>query len=230
MKYTHILMDLDKTVFDFDYAERAAFFMLCSRYGIKADEDIYLLYKGINDQRWKQYEDGLIDKDEVLVLRFKDFFTKVGMTSKDFDSISEDYIDLLIENTKLYEGAEEILNRLGRRFVLDAITNASTDIQMRKLKITGTENMFHKLFISEQIGFPKPAKEFFDYIFSYYGNVPRENFLVVGDSLSADIKGACLSGIDSVWLSYKRPLTGIFKPSYIVENIKDLSLFFKEDI
>ena len=230
MKYTHILMDLDGTVFDFDYAEKAAFFALCREYSIEADERMYLFYKKANARRWKQYEDGLLQKEDILRLRFADFFDEFNIKNIDIHIFSNRYIDLLVDNTKVFDGVKEVLANIGSEYVLDAVTNATVDAQKRKLKITGTENVFHKLFISEEIGFPKPSKEFFAAIFDCCNDVAKENFLVVGDSLTADIKGACQSGIDSVWISFKRPLIGDFKPTYIIERVNDLYLFLKEDI
>lgn len=230
MKYTHILMDLDGTVFDFDHAEKAAFFALCKEYNIDADEEMYLFYKKANAKRWRQYEEGILPKEDILKLRFVDFLDEFGIQNIEADIFSKRYIDLLVENTKVFDGAREVLSKIKDEYILDAVTNATVDAQERKLCVTDMKDMFHKLFISGQIGYPKPAKEFFEAVFDFYKDIPKENFLVVGDSLTADIKGACQSGIDSVWISFKRPLTGDVKPTFIIEKINDLYLLLKEAI
>lgn len=41
--------------------------------------------------------------------------------------------------------------------------------------------IFDRLFISSEIGFKKPEKEFFDYIMKYIGNIKKEEILFWDD-------------------------------------------------
>ena len=50
----------------------------------------------------------------------------------------------------------------------------------------------------------------------------------MGDSLSADIKGACQSGLDSVWIKTDQEFSGDYKPTYIIDNINELSKLLEE--
>ena len=228
MQFTHILMDLDGTVFDFDYAEKAAFKDLCREYSIEYTEERYIFYQKVNDFRWKQLELGLISKDEVMYNRFEEFLSVYGIDG-DSREMSRRFIELLVINTKPFDGAAETLKKLSERFVLDASTNASLDIQQAKLKSAGMEGIFHKLFVSEDMGFPKPARQFFDFIFSYYKGVPKEEFLLVGDSPSADIKGACDCGIKSVWVKNHKDYKGEAKPDFVIETLSDIENILREE-
>ena len=59
------------------------------------------------------------------------------------------------------------------------------------------------VFISVEIGFNKPQKEYFDYVLEHIEEKDKTKILVVGDSLSSDIAGAENSGLDSCWVNRK---------------------------
>ena len=48
--------------------------------------------------------------------------------------------------------------------------------------------------------FPKnPEQEYFDYCFEKMGRNDVENMLIIGDSLTSDIRGGNNVGIDTLW-------------------------------
>ncbi|MGQ0515004.1 HAD hydrolase-like protein, partial [Bacillus sp. D-CC] len=63
----------------------------------------------------------------------------------------------------------------------------------------------------------KPMKEYFDYVFERIPNFAPEEGLIIGDSLSADIKGGYVAGIDTCWFNPERELNdGGIIPTYEV--------------
>ena len=46
-------------------------------------------------------------------------------------------------------------------------------------------------------------KEYFDYVFERIPNFAPEEGLIIGDSLSADIKDGYVAGIDTCWFNPK---------------------------
>jgi 2-haloacid dehalogenase len=44
-------------------------------------------------------------------------------------------------------------------------------------------------------------KEFFDYVFARISNFDPQQALIIGDSLSSDIKGGQLAGMDTCWFN-----------------------------
>ena len=223
------MIDLDGTVFNFPLAERRAFMALCEEFNIDFSEDKYLFYEKANKKRWQQYEMGLLKKEDILLLRFKDFLDEYHI-DLDCKEPAKRYMDLLPENSIPFEGMKDFLYDIKKRYEVAAVTNGGTYPQKKKLKLNNMEDCFHHLFISEEIGFPKPKQEFFDAVFSYYKDVPRENFLLIGDSLTSDIKGANLSGIKSLWLSFGNEPDSYAEPDYIVKSPGDLYSFLKEEI
>ncbi len=61
---------------------------------------------------------------------------------------------------------------------------------------------------SEDAGYQKPHQGFFKYAFSVCGQPDKDKAIIVGDSLSADIKGGADFGITTCW----------YNPAGIVEN------------
>ena len=58
MTYTHLLFDLDGTLFDFDAGETYAFHKVCDTFHISYSDEVLSLYQRINLSYWKAYERG----------------------------------------------------------------------------------------------------------------------------------------------------------------------------
>ena len=55
------------------------------------------------------------------------------------------------------------------------------------------------VFVSDRTGYKKPNKEFFDYCFSNMDGATKSQTVMIGDSLTADVKGGNDYGIITVW-------------------------------
>lgn len=55
------------------------------------------------------------------------------------------------------------------------------------------------LFDYDEIGFAKPAAEFFDIAFKEMGDPARKDVMIIGDSLTSDMAGGIEYGIDTCW-------------------------------
>lgn len=74
--------------------------------------------------------------------------------------------------------------------------------QRQRLAGANLNHFFEEIFISEEIGVEKPDPFFFQYIFETLNSHNNDEYLMIGDSLSSDIKGAKNVGIDSVWYNF----------------------------
>ena len=54
---------------------------------------------------------------------------------------------------------------------------------------------FDEIFISQSIGYDKPSKEYFEKCFSMIPEFSKDEAIIIGDSLSSDIKGGINAGI-----------------------------------
>lgn len=64
---------------------------------------------------------------------------------------------------------------------------------------SAVRDCFPFLFISEELGYQKPQREFFDEVLREMSIPDPGRAVVVGDSLAADILGAINAGLDSIW-------------------------------
>lgn len=194
-----VLFDLDDTIFDFQKAEKLAFYETMNQAGLKADEVHQSLYSKINGQMWKMLEQNLITKEELKVRRFKDFL-EASHQQYDPVHLKELFQASLGSQGCLIAGAEELLRDLSSRYDLYAATNGITQIQQGRIKKSGIDVYFKKFYISESMNCKKPEKIFFEKI-SADLKVPCDEFVLVGDSLTADIAGGRNAGVKKIWFN-----------------------------
>ena len=79
------------------------------------------------------------------------------------------------------------------------------------------------IFISEKMGIHKPDKRFVNLALDRLGVTNREKVLVIGDSLSADVKCGLDAGLDTCWCNFKnQENTTNLKPTYTVQGFEEL--------
>ena len=111
-----------------------------------------------------------------------------------------DHIDALGSSAILLPGALPLcrsLRQAGHRLYL--ITNAVAAVQSRRFAASAIAPYFEDVFISDTVGCGKPQKAYFDHIFQAVPGLRRDNCLVIGDSLSSDIRGANNAGLPCCW-------------------------------
>ena len=200
MRYTTVLFDADGTLFDFALCEREALVLACRKNSVSIDEEGIKLYSKINEACWKALERGEIDKESLRVKRFEDFGRAYGF-SCDFDKLSREYTDYLAEQSFLIDGAEEMLASLCGKCRMYIITNGIEYVQKSRFARSPINKFFERLFISGEIGYEKPDIRFFDAVKREIPDFDAEKTLVVGDSLTSDMKGGINAGLDCCFYS-----------------------------
>jgi 2-haloacid dehalogenase len=221
-KYKTLLFDVDDTLLDFGAAEKLALQLLFEEQNIPLTSEVEEQYKKINQGLWRRFEAGELDRDEVVNTRFSILFNEYG---KEMDGIllEKNYRSYLEQGHQLVDGAFVLISELHNDFDLYVVTNGVSKTQDKRLRDSGLFPLFRNIFVSEDTGYQKPMKEFFDYVFSRIPNFRVEEALIIGDSLSADIKGGELAGMDTCWFNpnMKHNHTNI-KPSYQIHNLEEL--------
>ena len=82
-------------------------------------------------------------------------------------------------------------------------------------------NYFSHLYFSEDIGFSKPDKHFYDSVFSSL-NIKKELCLAIGDDFIDDIQGAINYGINAVWINRKKNKNYFNKRDYFFNEVNTL--------
>jgi len=201
-KYTTILFDADATLFDFKRSEHDAVIDCLAFAGLPTTEDVVEKYSEINDGYWKKLERREVTKAELFVARWRDTVNYYGF---DFDAqvIADKYPEKLAERGYLIDGAEEICKTLYGRYRLYIVTNGFAKVQHRRFDNSPLRRYFEDMFISEEVGAEKPSLEYFEAVFSKIPDFDKEKTIIIGDSLTSDIKGGIIAGIDTCWYNPK---------------------------
>ncbi len=197
-QFQTLLFDADNTLFDFTAGERIALEKAFLQHGYLLNEEIRSIYERINVGLWKKYEQGLLDRKTVIYSRFGLLFKEIGI---DDDGIRfEDvYQELLGQQHIFIPNAKEVVEYLHSHYDLYIVTNGVTSTQMRRLKDSGLDRYMKQIFVSEATGYQKPMKEYFDYCFERIPGFEADKALIIGDSLTSDIKGGNNAGIKTCW-------------------------------
>ncbi len=224
-KYKTLLFDADMTLFDFDTAETEAFYVTMKKNRIYCGEKELIRYKEINASLWERLARCEIDQADIQRLRFAIFLKELDSKYTDADGIrvNEDYRNALAEESVLLDGAKELCAALSEKYEMYIVTNGITVIQRKRFDNSEIKQYFKGIFISEEIGIQKPKREYFDYVFSHIGEEKRDGALLIGDSLSSDIKGANICGIDCIWYNAsEKAAPDDIKPTYIAGSYGDI--------
>ena len=221
MNYRFLLLDADDTLFDFQTAEARALkaAMLADHKEYK--EEYLPVYSSINLALWKQLELGEVTKAQLQRLRFERFYAKIGMPG-DSENVRRLYPEKLGEQGILLPGAMELVQELSRTRQLYLVTNGMEAIQRNRLRHSGLLPYLRGVFISEVIGVPKPQKAFFDAVAKEIPGYEREQVLLIGDSLTSDMRGGVNAGVDTCWYNAKgEPNNTEVCPTYEVKNYEE---------
>lgn len=225
--YKYLLWDVDGTVLNFLAAEAYAIRFLFGKYNLgECNDEMLKTYSEINTKYWKMLERGELTKPEILVGRFREFFGIIGADTTIAESFNRDYQVTLGDHIEFVDGAKEMLLSQKGKYVIAAVTNGTKVAQEKKLRLSGLNDIFDDVFISEDIGAEKPNKDFFDYVFKKLGITDKSQVLIIGDSLTSDIKGGNVAGIDTCWFnpSHSPNSLGV-SVTYEIDKLSDLKSF-----
>lgn len=220
-----VLWDVDATLLNFERAEEAGIRGCFERYHLgECTDEMLEAYKRTNRGYWEMMERGEIEKPVLLVKRFEDFLSAYGLDVSVAAGVNALYQVLLGDTVVFYDHALETVQALKGKVLQCAVTNGTKVAQDRKLKNSGLEKEFDHIFISEVVGMEKPNKGFFDAVFAEIGEYSGDEVLIVGDSLTSDIRGGVNAGIKTCWFNPKGVAnTSNLKPDYEIRDLEEVS-------
>ena len=222
-----LFLDLDDTILDFHKAERIALSKTIRAFGIEPTEEVLNLYHEINDWHWKQLELGKLTRPEVLVQRFAVLFEKLGREG-DPAACTEAYAKNLAIGHYFLPGAEEAVMNLHKKYRLFLASNGTASVQKGRMTSANLYRFFEKAFVSQEIGHNKPSKAYFDACFAQIPGFDPAKAMIVGDSLTSDIRGGINAGIKTVWVNPGHKPCGDIKPDYEIEALSRLEGLLEE--
>lgn len=222
MSIKHLFLDLDDTILDFHKAERIAIARTFESFGLEPTEAVLARYHVINRIHWERLERGEETRQQVLQNRFADLFDEMGVDA-DPAAIAKAYENNLGIGHYFLPGAAEAVQSLHRKYKLYLASNGTATVQDRRLESAGLKPYFAGIFISQRIGFDKPAKEFFEAAFATIPDFDPGEAMMVGDSLTSDILGGIHAGLKTCWVNPDhRPGSPAIVPDYEIESVTQL--------
>jgi YjjG family noncanonical pyrimidine nucleotidase len=205
-KITDIFFDLDHTLWDFDVNSELAFTTIFKKdHPTIAISDFIEKYIPINQACWKLYQYDKITHDELRYNRLKQTFDALEYSVSDtlIEQIAQDYIELLPQNNCLFKGTIEVLEYLEKKYNLHIITNGFADVQYKKINNSNIGGFFKTITNSEMAGVKKPNPIIFEYALNL-AKANKENSLMIGDCLDADVQGALNAGLEAIFFNDKK--------------------------
>ncbi|MFN8308600.1 MAG: YjjG family noncanonical pyrimidine nucleotidase [Chitinophagales bacterium] len=224
--YKHIFFDLDHTLWDFETNSRLTLEELFEEHqlhekGIDLFERFHKTYIAINSQYWARYHKGEISKEKLRNGRFQDTLRYFGIYDKPLAvTMANEYTERSPFKTHLYGNAIETLDYLHKKYPLHLITNGFSEVQYVKIKNSGIHHFFQHIFVSDEVGFQKPAPEIFRHALDKAGCLACQG-LMIGDNMQTDILGAKAIDMDQVYFNPRRQRV-FDQPTYMISDLAEL--------
>lgn len=223
MRYDVILWDVDDTLLDFPYSQKMSLIKTAEKLGVTATEEMVARYAAINEGWWKRLEKGEVTKQQLLTGRFLDWFAEYGIVCENVDEFRDYYESGLGQIFRYRDDSLQVCKALQGKCRQFVVTNGVTAPQLSKLKLSGFFEIMENIFISEQLGAPKPQRLFFDRVLETMPEVARSRVLIVGDSLSSDMRGGNNAGIATCWYNPTDQInTTEVETDFIIRNLKEV--------
>lgn len=229
MKHTiikDVFFDLDHTLWDFDKNSELTFETIFKRNHPTIETKVFIdKYVPINQACWKLYQYDKISHDELRYNRLKYSFEALNYTISDeeIESIAQEYIQRLPDNNHLFDGTFDVLEYLNQKYKLHIITNGFAEVQFKKLTNSNIGSYFQTITNSEMAGVKKPNPIIFEYALDL-AKAKKENSIMIGDSLEADVEGALNAGFDAIFFNESKMQVekGIKQVNHLLELKKYL--------
>ncbi|TCD11509.1 noncanonical pyrimidine nucleotidase, YjjG family [Pedobacter frigidisoli] len=202
----HIFFDLDHTIWDFDRNAEETLNELyhihkLEELGLKSCADFITRYTENNHQLWADYHLGKITKDFLRAERFSKTFIQLGVHPDVVPhQFEDDYVNISPTKTNLFEDAENVLSYLKEKYTLHIISNGFKETTLTKMDLSKLNPYFQHVIISEDVGVNKPNPIIFEYALDK-AKASKQESIMIGDSLEADIYGALHFGMDAIFFN-----------------------------
>lgn len=200
-----VIFDLDDTIFDHQYARRAALGSLKNTFPSLANQEVVALeavHERFLQVTHSRLLEGQLTLTEARRERLRLLFEEFGLmaTEKELDEGDALYRSTYDGSRRPVPGVLALIAALKTRVQIGVITNGLGTQQQEKMSFCGITEMIDAVVISEVVGFKKPSREIFEYALSELRVLPAEA-IMIGDSWQSDVLGARAAGLSTVWFN-----------------------------
>ena len=223
-RFDVVLWDVDGTLLDFVAAEKAAIQSLFQEFGLgRCTDGMLARYSEINREYWRKLERGEMSKQQILVKRFEDFFREEGLDVSLGEAFNAAYQVRLGDTIVFCDDSKALVESLRGKVRQYVVSNGTVTAQTKKLRRSGFDQLMDGVFLSEELGYEKPAIEFFDQVFQEIQAPDKDRVLIVGDSLTSDMEGGFRAGIKTCWYNPEGlPCAAPEKIDYEIRNLQEI--------
>jgi len=220
--YPWFWFDADGTLFDYDQAESQALRQTFHEMGILFEPGYLEVYRSINGQLWQALEQHELTPAVIPVLRFERLLEALRLAASP-SQMSAVYLERLAQGTELVDGAYDVLQALQPACRFAIVTNGLQVVQRSRLARSAIRDFISELVISEEVGAAKPRVAFFEAAYERTGRPAKSSILLIGDSLTSDMRGGLDFGLDTCWFNPNRePRPANFPVTYEITQLRQL--------
>lgn len=198
----YLLFDIDDTLLNFRDTAEPAICRALADVGLCFTAEQFAVYHRINNGLWEQVSAGALARERLYEIRFQRVLDALGIAA-DGRAVEARFRHHLNFIAVPEEGASETLAALSERYVLATASNAPQRQQELRLESSGLARYFTQILTSGGLGYDKPSAQFYDACLHALGDPPRDEVMMLGDSLSADVGGALNAGLSACWVNLK---------------------------
>lgn len=229
----HLLFDLDDTLWDCAGNSVASLRQLYERHDFGklfgTFEVFNAKYQHNNDVLWAALPDSTMTVAEVRVKRFEMTLAEVGYENQTLcDNLNDEYMNLMVRCPGTMPYADEVLKQLSEHYDISVVTNGIKDVQRGKLTASGLDKYVKGVYVSDEVGFMKPKREYFEVVMEKIG-LGKSECLMIGDNPVTDIKGAMDFGISAVWYNWRGAEESGVKCRAVVHDLRDIAAILNQD-
>jgi putative hydrolase of the HAD superfamily len=196
-----IVFDFDSTLVDYHYSDDLAIAKVLSMLPKKIAQNEFCDYS-VN-VLLDIYNSGQKFDENIHKYRLKRTIEHYDLEWS--DEYLEGYFDIYLNTVRVYDGAEDLLNKLSGKVKIGLLTNSIDPHEQRiRIKKSGIGIYFDIIGIASEIGSFKPNKEAFTWIADQLG-VSANKCIFIGDSEKYDIEGSIKSGMKSIKRVKEKP-------------------------
>jgi len=201
--FTTVFIDIDNTLLDFRKCSTQSLRQGFADFGLVWTEEFLTTFHTVNNGLWRQLETGeLKSRSELFEIRFDRVFAAAGIDC-DGRAFEKRFQQLLDESHEPVDGAMDALRYLAEKYTVCAASNSGYEHQYVRLRDAGMLPYLKEVFVSEDAGASKPDPAFFQWCLDRLEGVEKDEIVMIGDSLTADVAGAEAFGLRCCWFNFE---------------------------
>ncbi len=214
-----VLIDIDNTLLDFHKCSDEAMCLAARDFGIDFPENYFETFTEINNSLWEKIEKGELTRQGLFKVRWNLIFEAMGIKA-DGEAFEELFREYIKSSTIPVHGAEELIEYLSGKYYVCVASNSELAQQEKRLRKAEMLPYIKKIFTSEEIGFAKPSAEFFEACKEGLSSFSKNEIMLIGDSVTADIEGGKKFGLKTCWFNFaKKPDAVCDSADFIVDDL-----------